>query len=328
MKGFLLIDKEKGVTSFDVVKRIRGILREEMDVVNEVSGNVKKRLKVGHSGTLDPLATGLLLVAVGEATKLLEFFEGLDKEYEVKAKFGFVSDTFDAEGTRRRRVPAHKTHSGSSDCFSNFEKLEDKEKIEKIKKITEEKFTGRILQVPPKFSALKIKGKKAYELARKGEDFEMKPRDVVVEGFEIIDFDWPFVSFRVACGSGTYIRSLIHDLGAELGCGAYVEELRRTKVGDFSVENAITMKSFDEVCENRDGEFNSESLLIPIEKMLSGFSVYELNDEDFEGLRDGKILKGKKVEEKEVAVIGLYRGKAVGVLKNANEGIKFAKVFG
>lgn len=317
MKGFLLIDKEKGVTSFDVVKRIRGGLRKKIDVVNEVSENVKKRFKVGHSGTLDPLATGLLLVAVGEATKLLEFFEGLDKEYEVKAKFGFVSDTFDADGRIEKIV---------FDCFSNFEKLDDKEKIEKIKKTVDEKFKGRIRQVPPKFSALKIKGRKAYELARKGEDFEMKPRDVVVEGFEIIDFDWPFVSFRVDCGSGTYIRSLIHDLGAELGCGAYVEELRRTKVGGFSVKNAITMKSFDEVCENCDDELDLESLIIPIEKMLSGFSVYKLNDEDFEGLRDGKILKGKKVEEKEVAVIGLYRGKAVGVLENANEGIKFAKV--
>lgn len=273
-----MIDKEKGQTSFDVVNRIRRELRAGFDG--------KKKLRVGHAGTLDPLATGLLLIAAGEAVKLLEFFTGLDKEYEVKAKFGFVSDTFDAEGKVEK--------------FAEWETTEDE-----LSKIIKKKFLGKIKQVPPKFSALKIEGKKAYELAREGKEFEMKARDIVVNEFEIVDFDWPFVSFKISCGSGTYIRSLIHDLGQEAGCGAYVEELRRTKVGEYSVENA-------------------SGKLITIEEMLSGFDVLELSDEDFEGLKDGKILQGKRVVDVQ-PVIGVYKKKAVGVLENVGEGMKFAK---
>ncbi|PIR54912.1 tRNA pseudouridine(55) synthase TruB [Candidatus Peregrinibacteria bacterium CG10_big_fil_rev_8_21_14_0_10_36_19] len=281
MKGFVLIDKPKGISSFDVVYKVR-----------KATG-VKK---VGHSGTLDPLATGLLLVAVGEGTKLLEFLIGCDKEYEVVAHFGFVSDTYDAEGS--------------------LTKIDDQKKcsIGDVEPLLMS-FLGEISQVPPKYSALKINGKPAYELARSGKDVEMKARAVFVEKFEVTSFKWPLVTFRVKCSAGTYIRSLVHDLGALLGCGAYVQELRRTVVGDFSVENALSVEDFSK---------NPEGGLIPLESIVANFYRLNLSDEDYSGLRDGRILN-KKVEHDGV-IMAFYKDVLVGVLEMVSEGVKYKKV--
>lgn len=231
MQGFLLIDKGEGLTSFDVISRIRRWTGER---------------RVGHAGTLDPLATGLLVVAVGKATKLLKNFVGLNKEYEVKARFGAVSDTYDREG----RIVA----TGEIKEFSQTDLAE----------LICEKFLGEIDQIPPKYSALKINGKKAADMARKGIEFEMKPRKVKIYSFDVTDFKWPEVGFKIHCGSGTYIRSLIHDIGQELGCGAYVTQLRRGKVGNFSVEDkkvVVVGREFDFANKN------IESHLIPVELM-------------------------------------------------------------
>lgn len=284
MNGFLLIDKEKGMTSFDVVRQVRGMSGEQ---------------KVGHAGTLDPLATGLLVIALGEGTKLLEFFIGCDKEYEVAGKFGWISDTYDAEGRIVR--------SGSeNDSFSK----------EDVEAAVEADFLGEIEQVPPVYSALKVGGKKAYELARKGKKVELAPRRVRVDAFEVIDFDWPMVRFRVKCGSGTYIRSLIHDLGQKLGCGGYVEELRRIFVADFSLEDSVKLEDLYK---------NFEQRLVSLEEVVKGFKKLDLSDEDYEGLEDGKILEGKKVEGE--WAMGFYKGKLVGVVENSSDGkgIKFRK---
>ncbi|MFH1218571.1 MAG: tRNA pseudouridine(55) synthase TruB [Candidatus Peregrinibacteria bacterium] len=206
MKGFYLIDKKKGVTSFDVVREIRRKTGEK---------------RVGHAGTLDPLATGLLIVAVGrENTRELGKFLKSDKEYVVSAKFGSVSDTYDSEGK-------------VEEC-DVLKKCSRKE----VEELIEREFLGEIDQVPPKYSALKVGGRKACDVMRKGGDVELTSRKVKVYKFDVIEFKWPVVTFKVACGSGTYIRSLVHDLGQKLGCGAYVAELRRTKVGDYSVEDA------------------------------------------------------------------------------------------
>ncbi len=205
MKGFFLIDKESGVTSFDVVRDIRHLTAVK---------------KVGHSGTLDPLATGLLLVAVGEGTKLLEFLIGCTKEYEVLGRFGFKSDTYDAEGS---------IEEVSSKVLSRDE----------IEAVIKANFLGDIEQIPPKYSALKIGGKRAADIMREGGDVEKKARKLHISNFEVLEFDWPVVKFRVSCSSGTYIRSLIHDLGELLEGGAYVEELRRSKIGDFSLADAV-----------------------------------------------------------------------------------------
>lgn len=210
MQGFLIIDKPTAWTSHDVVAKLRGILKER---------------KIGHLGTLDPLATGVLVVAVGrEATKQIQNYMKLDKEYEVELELGKVSDTYDREGAVQ-------------ETGFDLSKL-DKEFVQK----TLESFWGRSMQMPPAYSAKKIQGKKAYELARAGKPVELKPVEVEMQG-ENIEIELPFVRFTVTVSSGTYIRSLAHDFGQKLGCGAVLTQLRRTRVGDFKIVDAVTLES-------------------------------------------------------------------------------------
>jgi len=223
MDGFVLIDKAKGVSSFFVVRVLRRIFGVR---------------RVGHGGTLDPLATGLLVVGVGKATKSLNQFLGCDKEYKVTGHFGFVSETYDEEGPVSESLPA-----------GEKKKLEAlfEDDCQKIKDVIKEKFIGEILQMPPKFSALKVGGQRAYDLARKGLEVKLEPRKIFVQEFKIMKIEYPKISFRIKCGSGTYIRSLIHDLGQVLGVGAYVERLRRTKIGDLDVENAMKIEDVEKL---------------------------------------------------------------------------------
>jgi len=274
MNGFFFVDKDQGKTSFDVVKEIR-----------ELTG-VKK---VGHSGTLDPLATGLLLVAVGEATKLLEYLIGCDKEYEVLARFGVVSDTFDADGEMRE--------------VGEIPELPRSEVLQKIA----ECFIGDIFQTPPKYSALKVSGRRACDIIRSGGEVELESRQINVSVFEIIDWDWPVVRFRVACSSGTYVRSLIHDLGQSLGTGACVEELRRTKVGEFSLADV-------------------SSKIMPIEDLgRRHFSCIDLSDQEFNGLSDGRSYLNIKIERGAI-YLAFYKEKVVGILSGVSGGkMKFRK---
>lgn len=197
------IDKPKGITSFDVIR----ILRRQLGI-----------RKMGHAGTLDPLATGLLIIATGKATKEISKYMGLPKEYEVEIEFGKTSTSYDADG---------EISVGSLRAVS-------REEFEEILP----KFIGEIEQMPPIYSALKIKGVRAYDLARKGEAVTLMPRKVNVESIKIITWQWPVVSLKINCGKGTYIRSIAHDIGQMLGCGGYVRELRRTAIGEFRVENA------------------------------------------------------------------------------------------
>ena len=203
MNQILLIDKPKGITSFDVIRRLRNKLGIR---------------KMGHAGTLDPLATGLLIIAVGFATKEISKYMNLPKEYEVLMEFGKTSTTYDADGEISQGV------------------LRDvgRDEFEKVL----ENFIGEISQMPPIFSAKKIKGVRAYDLARQGKEVKLEPRMVKIDKIKILEWDWPFVKLRVNCGKGTYIRSLAHDIGEKLGCGGYVKELRRTAIGEFRVENA------------------------------------------------------------------------------------------
>lgn len=205
MNSILLIDKPSGITSFDVIRQ----LRKKLGI-----------RKMGHAGTLDPLASGLLIIAVEGATKELSKYMGLPKEYEVRIEFGKVSDTYDADGEVQATGRA-----AANSSREDFEKILPQ-------------FTGDIHQMPPAFSALKINGRRAYDLARKGLEVKLEPRTVYIESIEILEWNWPLVKLRVRCGKGTYIRSLAHDLGQTLGCGGYVKELRRTKIGEFRVEDA------------------------------------------------------------------------------------------
>ena len=207
-EGILLIDKPRGMTSHDVVDRVR---------------RVAATRRVGHAGTLDPLADGLLVVAIGPATRVMQFLTGLDKTYVGLARLGAISSTYDAEGAvteQTRPVPARS------------------EPVEMAMRHQ----LGSLLQLPPPYSAVKVAGRKLYEYARQGEVVPQKPRHVHVQLFEALDYDPPHLRFIARVGSGTYIRSMVHDLGLALECGAYLEALRRTQVGSFSIDQAIPLE--------------------------------------------------------------------------------------
>lgn len=281
MKGFLLVDKESGQTSFDVVRSVKRSL------------NVRK---VGHAGTLDPLATGLLVIAIGEGTKLLEYFIGCDKEYVVKAHFGYVSDSYDADG-----------ELSGQDVDAEFSR-------EDVEKVIAGKFLGEIEQIPPKYSALKIDGKRACDRVRAGEEVEMKVRKIRVDAFEIENFDWPFVDFRIRCSTGTYIRSLVHDLGQALGCGAYVKELRRSVVGAFSVENAV--EAVDKNCVQG---------LLALENVVVDWERIDLVNSEYAVLKNGGMISNLSLDFTP-PLAAFFKDKLVGVLELHSSGnLKFRK---
>jgi tRNA pseudouridine55 synthase len=208
----LLIDKPLEWTSYDVIRKLRKII------------NLKK---IGHAGTLDPLATGLLIVCTGKFTKKINEYMSQEKEYTGTITLGAVTPTYDRESE-----PVE---------IKSVEGITE----EMIKEKTKE-FTGEILQTPPIHSAIKQKGKPVYLLARKGIDVVLEPRKITIKEFEITKCEMPVLSFKVVCSTGTYIRSLANDFGLALGCGGYLSELRRTRIGNFKVEDAITMEEFQE----------------------------------------------------------------------------------
>ncbi|MDO4901968.1 MAG: tRNA pseudouridine(55) synthase TruB [bacterium] len=212
--GRILIDKPAEMTSFGVVARVRRVLGQKLG---------QKKVKVGHTGTLDPFATGLLVLLYGKETKNAMALTKLDKVYEAKFILGEVSTTGDPEGEISK---------------VDFDKKPSFEEILNASK----KLTGKISQTPPAFSAIKINGKRAYDLARKGEKPEIKPREVEIFSFEILEYDFPRIQIRAHVSSGTYIRTLGEDLGKILGTGAYCRHLRRTKIADFDIKDAISLE--------------------------------------------------------------------------------------
>jgi tRNA pseudouridine55 synthase len=211
----LLIDKERNITSYDVIRKLKKVL--------------PKGQKIGHAGTLDPFATGLLIILLGKYTKRMVDILGMDKEYIVKGEFGYATDTQDITGKKIKEA-------------DNLEQISE----EKINKVLESKFTGVISQTPPQFSAKKIKGKKAYEYAREGKKVKLKAKEVEVKDFKIVNYNWPLVQFKVVCSSGTYIRTLINDLGETLGVWATAVELKRTRIGEYRLEDALSSKDIKE----------------------------------------------------------------------------------
>ncbi len=209
-------------TSFDVVSYVRNILIRK---TKEANPTVKK-LKVGHAGTLDPLATGVLIVCTGKATKRIDELQAHTKEYIATLKFGATTPSFDKETEEDATYPTdHIT----------------RELLEEVLK----KFVGAIEQIPPAFSAVKVNGKRAYELARKGEDISLKSKTLVIDEIEITSYESPSnVSIRVVCSKGTYIRALARDIGQAIGSGAYLTDLVRTRIGDYKIENSLDVKDF------------------------------------------------------------------------------------
>lgn len=212
----LLIDKPLEWTSFQAVNKLRWEIRRAFNI---------KKIKVGHAGTLDPLATGLLVICTGKMTKQINTFQGQEKEYTGTFVLGSTTPSYDLETEINQTF--------STDHITD----------ELIHQATSQ-FIGEISQYPPVFSALKKDGKRLYEFARAGEEVEVKPRTVMISEFEITKIEGLQVQFRVVCSKGTYIRSLAHDFGKALQSGAHLSELRRTRIGDFKVEDAVTPKEF------------------------------------------------------------------------------------
>ncbi|MEP2936226.1 MAG: tRNA pseudouridine(55) synthase TruB [Gilvibacter sp.] len=212
----LLIDKPLEWTSFQVVNKIRWLIRKELDI---------KKIKVGHAGTLDPLATGLLILCTGKFTKKINTYQAQEKEYTGTITLGGTTPSYDLE----------------TEVNQQFDITDLSEA--QIRQATQQ-FIGEIEQVPPIFSAIKKDGKRLYELARAGETTEIKSRTITISEFEITKIEMPLVHFRVVCSKGTYIRSLAHDFGKTLSNGGHLSALRRTRIGDFSVTNAQTIEQF------------------------------------------------------------------------------------
>lgn len=220
MDGLLLVDKPKGWTSFDVVAKVRSILR-----ASAKAQGAPTKIKVGHTGTLDPLATGLLVLAVGKYTKKVPELTKQDKIYEASVKLGQNSSTDDAEGAKSD-VSEHIPSAAEVNQAINT-------------------FIGQISQVPPQFSAIKVAGIRSYKTARAGNETVLEPRTVTIYSISDIKYEYPYVNFTAHVGSGTYIRSLARDLGQKLGTGAYLSSLRRTSVGEYTVESATSLENLD-----------------------------------------------------------------------------------
>lgn len=263
LSGVLLVDKPKGMTSMEVVE------------------GIKKRFKVkaGHSGTLDPIATGLLLVLIDEATKFSQFFTSLDKAYTAVAKLGEITDSYDAEGEVLEIRPLQASCEDVKSALKNL--------------------TGKILQKPPPFSAKRVRGKRAYELARKGIKVDIKPVEVHVYKAEMRECNLPYVSLYFEVSSGTYIRSLVHQLGFDLSCGAHLVELRRLRIGSFGVERAIgyhRLMSLEDLA----------GLLIPVGDALAFLPKVNLNKEFSRRIRHGLPIRLEKSYER--TFLRLYEG--------------------
>lgn len=252
MDGILAICKEKGYTSHDVVAKLRGILHMK---------------KIGHTGTLDPEAEGVLPIAVGRATRLVEFLTEKEKEYRAVLRLGIETDTQDMTGT----------------ILKEKEVLCTEDEIRKVCK----SFLGDQLQIPPMYSALKVDGKKLYELAREGKTVERKARPVHFYSIDICSIDFPLLELSVKCSKGTYIRTLCHDIGQALGCGGCMESLLRTRSGQFVLEDSFTL---NQVRAAADGGYVQE-LMMPVEEILKEYPRICCNDAGDRLLDNGNSLE-------------------------------------
>lgn len=251
MNGIILVDKPQDWTSHDVVAKLRGILHER---------------RIGHSGTLDPLATGLLVVFVGRATRAVEFAEADSKEYIAGLRLGIATDTQDISGniiSRCDAIPSRETVI----CAVNG-------------------FVGEIDQIPPMYSAIKVGGKKLYELARRGESVERKSRRISINSIDVVGEDGDDLLLKVSCSKGTYIRTLCHDIGEKLGCGACMSSLRRTAAGVFLIENAHSIEEIQAAAASGD----LQNFLLPLDTLFAQYPVLTVNENRTKRLKTGNII--------------------------------------
>lgn len=243
--GILIVDKPEGWTSQDVVSKLRGVFHER---------------RAGHGGTLDPMATGVLPLFFGRATRGVEFFEHADKSYEAKLLLGVTTDTQDITGTVLERNTCSVTEAELEEALSHF--------------------TGDLEQIPPMYSAIKIGGKKLYELARKGQEVERKGRKITVFSLELLDFDGKTASLRIHCSKGTYVRTLCHDIGVFLGCGGCMSALRRIQAGAYTQEQSYTM-------EQLLSAEHPEEFLLPVDSLFTAYPTLTLTAAQEKCIRNG-----------------------------------------
>ena len=281
--GFLNINKPKGMTSHDVVYFVRKML------------GIKQ---VGHSGTLDPLATGVLVVGVGKATRLFEFLKE-EKEYIATIRFGYESDTLDIEG----------------ECIKKEDYFPDEKKLCEVLK----EFLGDTEQIPPKYSAIKVGGKKLCEMARKGHEIpEIKSRQINIKEIELLDIDENEAKIRVVCSKGTYVRSLVRDIAKKLDTVAVMSDLKRTKSGMFSINNSIEIGEF---CEKQD---LISSLINPLEVL--DYSQIEITDEELKAVKNGAFIENKEDIKQNETIILTYCGQIASIAQIAGSKIIQKKV--
>ena len=292
INGWLVIDKAYEMGSTTVVNRLKRYLHPS---------------KIGHAGTLDPLATGVLPIALGQATKTIPYVMDGDKIYQFEVTWGKETSTDDLEG----------------EVLFESDKQPSLEEIESILPL----FKGEILQTPPLYSAIKINGKRAYELARKGVDVELKPRPVMIKDLKVISHEGSKTLFEVQCGKGTYVRSLGHDMGRKLGCYGYITVLRRTKCGPFSLNHSILLENLEKK------EYNPEDLsIIPVLTALDDILVLAVDGEGAKALRQGKALSAKgiltdqKVQNQTVIALHLNQ-QVVALVRYENGVLKPFRVF-
>ena len=292
MNGLLIIDKPAGITSHDVVSRVRRILKIK---------------RVGHTGTLDPFATGVMVILVGQATRLAQFLDKDEKEYEAVVKFGFATDTGDATGSRVAdnemrgdEVASRVASVDWGDVFGNFR--------------------GRIEQIPPMFSAKKIEGQKLYEHARKGKILERKPVAITISKLGLLDTACDSIRIRVVCSAGTYIRTLAEDIGSKIGIGAHLAELRRTRAGKFSIEHCLTLDQL----ENLDRLL---AALLGMSEAVSHLPILTLPDDRIERTNNGlstRVLNTENFADGDAVQMHDARGNliAVGVFSEAENSVR------
>lgn len=259
LDGLILVHKPQKLTSHDVVARIRRVLNQK---------------KVGHFGTLDPLATGLLVVAAGKATRLFQFFSKCDKVYQGRIRLGFATETFDAWG--EPTSPKTRSFPHKQDVLGAMHKL-----------------TGELQQLPPPYSAKKFKGRPFYLLARTAGEIPLRPSRVMVHFFQLKDYSPPYLDFSVKCSSGTYVRSLAHDLGKTLGCGAHISKLKRTEFGNFYLKESFRLNQI----EARAKKNRWEDFIIPLEKLLCEYPRVILDQKGLTEARSGNMISIENIVE-------------------------------
>ena len=248
MTGILIVDKPADWTSQDVAAKLRGVFHER---------------RVGHGGTLDPMATGVLPVFLGRATRAVPFFESAEKEYVAGVRFGLVTDTQDTTGNVLAEAPVDVTESQLRQALSSFE--------------------GGYDQVPPMYSAIQKDGVRLYDLARKGKEVERESRFIALPLLELLSFDPPRGKLRVRCSKGTYIRTLCHDLGQRLGCGGAMSALTRVQAGDFSLEDALTLGEVEQLVK----EGTLQQHILPVDRLFASLPAVTLTEEGAKRARNG-----------------------------------------